>query len=191
MLRQNLQYLHYIARHKWYVFLACLELCLDWVRECDRLSWTYGVKIVRLIWRGLAHDISKFYPSEWGPYRAYFYGVAGEKNRAANLEGKPDETGYRPFDLAWLKHQHRNPHHWQYYILRKDDGSVVPLLMSELDMLEMLCDWKGAGASTSGRFSWARTQEWYQKNSHKQILHPSTKARVEAFLRNASEKECS
>lgn len=27
------------------------------------------------------------------------------------------------FDLAWLKHQKRNPHHWQYWLLINDSSS--------------------------------------------------------------------
>jgi len=161
-IRQNLRYLGYITVHKLYVGLAC-------ARE-------------GIYWRGLTHDLSKFRPSEWGPYRAYFYGDKGDENREANKGGKPDETGDRPFDIAWLKHIHRNPHHWQYFLLRKDDGSTVPMPMSEGAMVEMLCDWYGAGAAIHGDASWSRTWGWYQANADKMVLHPMTRARVVAFL---------
>jgi len=161
-LRQNLRYLRYIAVHKFWVGYAC-------VRE-------------GLYSRAVTHDLSKLRPSEWKPYRAYFYGDKGDENREANTGGKPDETSDRPFDLAWLQHQHRNRHHWQYYLLRKDDGSVVPLPMAERDMIEMMCDWFGAGAAIHGEASWSRTLGWYQENAHKIVLHPCTEARVKAFL---------
>lgn len=168
-IRQDLRYLRYIARHKLYVAVACLREGL-WLRA-------------------LTHDLSKLRPDEWRPYRAYFYGERGTENQAANTGGKPDETGDRPFDLAWLRHQHRNPHHWQFYLLRKDDGSTVALPMAEQDRVEMLCDWWGAGAAITGEASWARTRRWYQDNADKIVLHPSTRARVEAFLDRRAAQE--
>ncbi len=61
-----------------------------------------GAPVLRL----LLHDLSKFRPSEWRPYAETFYGHGGET---------------MAFDAAWLKHQHRNDHHWQHWILRQDD----------------------------------------------------------------------
>ena len=48
------------------------------------------------------HDESKYSKEEWDAYLNYFY---------------PDENHPKDdnaFDLAWLHHQHNNPHHWQY-----------------------------------------------------------------------------
>lgn len=161
-IQQHLQYARYILRHKWYVGVTCF-------RE-------------GLYLRGLTHDLSKLRPSEWRPYRAYFYGDKSTENQAANKEGKPEETGDRAFDIAWLKHIHRNPHHPQHWILRRDDGSIEPMPMPEGPMLEMLCDWFGAGAAITGNASWTRTRDWYFANFDETTLHPRTKARVEAFL---------
>jgi len=169
-LRQNIEYLRYIALHKWHVGVAC-------IRE--------GIPL-----RALTHDLSKFRPrSEWRPYREYFYGTHGADNQAANKGGKPTETSDRSFDLAWLKHIHRNRHHWQWYLLRKDDGTTTPLPMQQKDMIEMLCDWYGAGAAIHGEASWTRTLLWYQENASKIKLHPSTQARVERFLSNRAVEE--
>ncbi len=65
-------------------------------REC----LNYG-----LVWQGLIHDWTKFLPSEWSPYVEYFYGDGGKG----------------AFDVAWNHHQKRNPHHWQYWLLREDN----------------------------------------------------------------------
>lgn len=108
-MKKHLRYLKYVLRHKWFVFLYCLE---------------YG-----LIWRGIKHDWSKFLPSEWFPYVEYFYG--GKKEIVPNVkvfteDGKlipktktPDDVQLA-FDLAWNHHQKRNSHHWQYWLLHPD-----------------------------------------------------------------------
>ena len=121
---KHLKYLSYVVRHRWFVFVECVKL---------------GV-----IWRGLVHDLSKFLPDEWFPYASYFYDPA------------PD-GGHRPrqkeaFDLAWLKHQHRNPHHWQYWILREDSGAV-----------------KVVGP-------------WYAKNQHRIELHEESRDLLHSLM---------
>ena len=106
-MKAHLLYLKYVIRHKWFVFLACLE---------------YG-----LIWRGIKHDWTKFLPSEWFPYVHYFYGpkVAHPTKQLFKDDGlvpwmiTPPEVQER-FDIAWLHHQKRNSHHWQYWLLSPD-----------------------------------------------------------------------
>lgn len=75
-----------------------------------------------LYWRGLCHDISKFLPSECIAYANFFSGDAN--NRNLFLE---------KFNYAWLTHQHRNKHHWQYWILHTDTGKVIPLEITKTD----------------------------------------------------------
>jgi hypothetical protein len=82
-----------------------------------------------LIWRGLVHDMSKFLPSEWITYAEYFYGNL-RSTEFFDLQARYGCAELAPwgesiedlFSLSWLRHQHRNPHHWQYWILRNDDG---------------------------------------------------------------------
>jgi len=154
---KHLRYLHYVLRHKYYV-----------LREC----WKHG-----LIWRGLTHDLSKFLPSEWLPYANYFYGKAHTVRDETGYY-KPTDTGDARFDFAWLLHQKRNDHHWQWWILPEDEGGIKVLPMSREARLEMLCDWIGAGLAqgTPG------TRAWYLKNKDKMLLHPETRAWVERQL---------
>ena len=137
MLR-HFRYLRYLMRHKWYVMIEC---------------WKRG-----LIWRGITHDLSKFLPSEWGPYADYFYGP----------EDRRDEER---FSRAWLLHQHRNDHHWQWWILRNDDHTVKTLPMSDAARREMLADWVGV-ARAGGK----DLLRWYAENSDKMQLNRSTRA---------------
>lgn len=118
--------------------------------------------------RGLLHDLSKFLPSEWAPYNNYFYKVG--KNECA-------------FNRAWLLHQKRNPHHWQYWVLLNDDGSVVAQEMPEKYVREMVADWCGAGLAISGKLEvWS----WYEMNKNKMILHDDTRNLVVRLLESLS-----
>ena len=115
------------------------------------------------LWLGLMHDLSKFLPSEWKPYVKNFY-------------GKPDKATY---DLAWLKHQKRNKHHWQYWVLINDEDGTYPLKMPEKYVKEMVADWIGAGMAIHGR---CEVCDWYENNKEKMILHPETRAIIEDVI---------
>lgn len=164
---KHLRYLRYVIIHKWFVLLAC---------------WRRG-----LIWQGIVHDWSKFLPSEWLPYAQFFYGykpTAAERDRARRVLGydpDPSDAEVREaFDRAWLKHQHRNPHHWQHWVLRNDNGTTVALEMPRRYLLEMLADWDGAGRAITGKSG--GTSLWYAKNRDKMVMHPATRALVDRML---------
>lgn len=156
-MKSHLLYAKYVAKHKWYVFLACLRY--------------------RLIWRGIKHDWTKFLPSEWFPYANYFYGKKRVDigTTGYNHQLHQDDTA---FNYAWNYHQKRNSHHWQYYIINYDDGRTFSLEMPDLDRKEMIADWMGAGKAQGKPKTW----EWYEKNKDKMQLHPETRVWVEAEL---------
>jgi hypothetical protein len=134
-------------------------------------KWYVFVECLKhgLIWRGITHDLSKLRPSEWFPYAWSFNGPQPRSERTKER-----------FDLAWLKHQHRNDHHWQTFVLQEDSGAVKVLPMPHKARLEMLCDWRGAGKAILGKD--ADTKAWYLKNKKKMRLHPDTRAWVEEQL---------
>jgi hypothetical protein len=146
----HLRYASYVARHKWFVFQA-------------------GLKTKAPLWRLLIHDWSKLTPAEWGPYVRFFY----DKD-ARSFEAMEDEFG-----RAWLHHQHANPHHWQHWVLRADDGDLKALEMPDGLVREMVADWMGAGRTITGRWGAAA---WYEANQAKMVLHPATRERVKALL---------
>ena len=115
------------------------------------------------------HDRSKYIPDEYYAYDAYFYGV----NVTPEVE--------KNFQLAWLQHIHRNPHHWQYWVLIHDDqdeGETI-LEMPYNYIIEMICDWWA--------FSWNKGDlseifSWYEEHAAYIKLAPGTKAIVEDIL---------
>ena len=153
----HLKYLNYICRHKWFVFLA-------------------GYRIGVPLWRLLIHDWSKLTPAEWTPYVEMFYGAGWDRKQHGTP--LPDHV-QTDFDAAWLHHQHRNPHHWQHYVLREDDGDVKVLEMPENFVREMVADWAGAGRAITGRWE---IEAWYERARKKMLLHPRTERRVDSLL---------
>lgn len=163
----HLKYLRYVIRHKWYVFQAGLEI---------------GVPI----WQLVIHDWSKFLPGEWFPYVDFFYGKKDIQGRSLGAVGhyhKPGDS--HAFDSAWNHHQKANPHHWQYWILIRDTGENLALLMPEKYTREMVADWRGAGMAQGKPDTWA----WYLANKDKMTLHSETRRLVEFLLEPHHQEE--
>lgn len=110
---------------------------------------------------------------EYHAYNAYFYGEERTKLVEQN------------FDRAWLLHIHRNPHHWQYWILIEDDGRMLPLDMDYQYIIEMICDWWA--------FSWKSGNlleifDWYENKKEHMLLSDNTRRTVEHILRMMEDK---
>lgn len=152
-MRRHWAYLKYVIKHKWFVFVA-------------------SRRVGSSLWLALIHDLSKFRLSEWFAYANVFY----------DLDGGPQYMPTTEFDMSWLLHQHRNPHHWQYWVLRKDNpdpDELVLLAMPRKYILEMVADWMGACKVITGKWE---CFEWYEKNKDKILLHSSTEAFVDVLM---------
>jgi len=138
-----IKYFSYVCRHKWYVFLECWK--------------------VEIRWKGFVHDWSKFRPSEFIPYARNFFGTYPEYTDCDSMapKGLFKQDIKQRFDKAWLLHIHRNPHHWQFWLLQEDNGfpKNIPIPLKYLK--EMVCDWRGAGKAITGKDN---IVEWYGKN---------------------------
>ena len=153
------KYLWYVIRHKWYVFVECCK---------------FGIP-----WHGLIHDLHKLLPCEFIPYAKYFYGSENKRDKEGNY--KPPPTNKIGFDRAWNHHQ-KHPlgsHHWQYHVLVNDDDGTHALKMPFYDVLEMYCDWVGAGKAITGRDN---TKEWYKSRKEKIVLHDATRGYLENLV---------
>lgn len=115
------------------------------------------------------HDNSKNKPDEYEPYDSYFYG--GHKSTRIENE----------FNLAWLKHIHRNPHHWQYWVLTCDDKDQGTIL---IDMpydyiIEMICDWWSFSHNSGNLYA---IFDWYKERKEYIKLSDKTRETVEYIL---------
>jgi hypothetical protein len=131
-----------------------------------------------LIWRGLTHDLSKFLPDEFFPYMNWFYGVCGIKfdNDIWGWQRTEHEECLRKYEIAWLKHIHRNKHHYQYWYLRYDDGTEKYLEIPDKCRKEMICDWIGVGKAITGKNN---IKEWWGKTKDKKKMNDKTFTKID------------
>lgn len=106
------------------------------------------------------HDMSKFSPTEFISYSKNFYGTPTEK-----LDSK--------FDYAWLHHQRKNKHHWEYWV----DGNGKALRIPYKYLKQMLCDWKAMGKKFNDT-----PLSYYNKNKKGFNLERGTRILLEDML---------
>lgn len=143
-----------ITKHKYLVFLACCGAGIPW--------------------QGILHDLSKYSPSEFFSSARYYQG-----NRSP-IDAEKEEKGY---SLAWLHHKGRNRHHYEYWIDYLDDGGR-PLIIPYRFVLEMVCDWIGAGKVYGGRRAWnpSKPLQFWQWKSQRARIHPATAQLLDYLL---------
>ena len=105
-----------VCKHKYAVFKEC--------RAC-------GIPV-----QGMIHDLSKFSITEFASSAKYFQG-----NRSP-ISAEKDAIGY---SSAWLHHKGHNKHHWEYWTDFGSNGEVIPAKIPYKYVVEMICDWIGAG----------------------------------------------
>lgn len=157
------EYDQYLIKHK-----ANVKKGFDWMKE-NIPEILDGVK-EDIEWQiSFGHDQSKSSPDEYNAYDAYFYGG----NRSYGV--------VQAFRFAWLLHIHRNPHHWQHWILINDDPNEGEIIMdmSYNYVIEMICDWWA--------FSWEKGNlleifNWYDNHKKYMKLSANTRIVVEMIL---------
>ena len=155
-MKRNISYLKYLVRHKWFVFVA-------------------GTKTGCSLWRLIVHDLSKLLPFEWSAYAHAFYKEDGSSHYAPGHD----------FDEAWLYHQHRNKHHWQYWLLQEDSGAIKRITMPRKYIKEMVADWFGASKAYEGQYPKSlREWGWFNNNFSEIVVHEKTKEQIMSILNN-------
>lgn len=156
------EYLEYLEKHITGVKRAWNEMLKPFV------GTNYpGVDLCKIDKTIALHDSSKYDDEEFIPYCNYFYPTD-------NFPKNEEE-----FDLAWLRHQHLNPHHPQYWVLLRDSGELVALDMPIEYICEMLCDW----SSFQYRDPESTANNWYNNNKDKMQLSDNTRTIVEEVLK--------
>jgi hypothetical protein len=140
----------------WRYFLYILNHKLNVCIEC----WKEG-----LYFQGIIHDLSKFSPVEFFPYAKKFY------------SGKPltveEELKWK---YAWLRHQHSNKHHWEYWVMNPNTKEALP--MPKKYIIEMVCDWRSFSRK------WGRKVKTTTLNLTDHIIvHPNTKKELEILMK--------
>lgn len=135
-----------ITKHKYYVYKAC--------------------KLCGITWRGITHDLSKYSPREFLSSAKYFQGDRSP------IDAEKVKIGY---SLAWLHHKGRNRHHWQYWIDFTTEGKPYAIKMPYKDVVELVCDWIGAGKAYMNK-EWTNKSplDYWNKTKDKILLHEDT-----------------
>lgn len=167
-MKHYIKYFQYVLIHKYFVFVA-------------------GLKTKAPLWLLIIHDWSKFLPDEFIPYADYFNNKSKQEQEYIDAFRLYSIAELAPFghftkdrfNVAWLYHQRRQPHHWQYWFLMQDNDHDFPLPMPEKYIREMVADWAGAGRAITGKWEVAA---WYENNKEKIIIHTETRRLVESLL---------
>ena len=164
------KYIEYISEHKENVIKA-----FNWLKNNIFSKEEYAIdndileKAEYNVVYG--HDTSKMRADEFDAYDAYFYGPKGKSFEVV-----------QEFNYAWLRHIHRNPHHWQHWVLINDDPNEGEKILDMPDeyIIEMICDWWS--------FSWKQNNldeifKWYNERKDYIKLSKATRTKVEGLLR--------
>lgn len=152
-----LSYLRTVLRHKYYVMSACFT--------------------VGLYWQGIVHDLSKFSFIEFRAYANYF-------NVYLPIRSIIDNYGsavkyIEDFEKAWQHHKDCNAHHWEHWV-DVVDGKLVPRDIPYKYLMEMLCDWVGAGKAYN-KEKWTKEEpyKYWLANNQDYNLHENVRLFLE------------
>ena len=155
-LEAYLKYFKTICKHKVVVF-----------QECHACGIT---------WQGIIHDLSKFSRDEFISSAKYYC-----EDRSPHY-GDAAENGY---SLAWLHHKGCNKHHWEFWTdFNENDGSIKANKIPYNYVVEMVCDWVGAGkVYDKDRWTNSSPIEYYYKVRKGRHFNKKTETLIVHFLR--------
>lgn len=149
-------WLHFktVCKHKWIVFKECCA--------CG------------IFWQGLVHDMSKFGFTEFVASARYFQGDRSP------IDAEKETIGY---SMAWLHHKGHNKHHWEYWTDFDKDGHVIANPIPFKYIVEMVCDWIGAG-KTYSKEKWTQDKplNYFDKVRPGRHFHPETERVIVTLL---------
>ena len=154
-IKAELKHLRIVAKHRWVV-----------LQQCARCGY---------FWQGLTHDLSKLSRAEFVSSARYFQGDRSP------IEAEKAAHGY---SAAWLHHKGRNPHHWEYWTdFDEGDGHVIANKIPYRYVVEMVCDWIGAGMVYS-QDKWMQSEPlaYYDKVRKGRHFHEETELLLRFFL---------
>lgn len=114
-------------------------------------------------WQGITHDMSKFSPTE------FFTNVKYTEKGISPITIQKNEIG---FSIPWQHHKGHNPHHYEFWMDRFDEGGYVCRMPFKYTV-EMLCDYLAANKAYNGKNATYSSQyDWWQKQRSIRKMHP-------------------
>lgn len=134
-----------------------------------------------IFWQGLRHDLSKYSPTEFIQGAKYYEG-----DRSPNA-GEREANGY---SKAWLHHQGRNRHHFEYWQdYNPKTRYKEPVKMPLRYVKEMFCDRVAASKIYYGTdYREDMPLAYYEKGKYCRVIHPETAELLESLLTMLKEK---
>lgn len=115
---------------------------------------------------GLLHDMSKFSFSELFTNARYY------EDGISPIDVQRRELGYAK---AWFHHKGRNPHHYEYWMDKFDDGCYTTRMPFRY-AIEAICDSMAANKAYLKDKSNAQTlYDWWKKVREQTARHPDNK----------------
>lgn len=150
-----------ITQHKWLVLQGCFR--------------------VGLYRQGLAHDLSKYSPTEFCTSIRYYQG-----NRSPNAAEREDK-GYSE---SWMHHKGRNRHHYEYWTdLDRVTKEYVAFPMPRKYLVEMVMDRRAACMTYQGSAYRDDSALAYFNRGHETAkMHPQTRRELEYILTMLAQK---
>ena len=131
--------------------------------------------------QGLAHDLSKYSPTEFIPGCIYYQGDHSPNEAERQAKG---------YTSAWLHHKGCNRHHLEYWI--DYGGGKVGLVGMKIPLryiCEMVCDRIAASqVYLKDRYTDASAWEYYQRSKDHYLMHPESRAMLEKLLKMVRDK---
>ena len=143
-----------VCKHKAFVYREC-KACGIW-------------------WQGVIHDLSKFSLTEFVPSAKHFQ---GDKSP---IEAEKAKVGY---SIAWLHHKGMNKHHWEWWTDFDKNGQIIANKIPKKYVIEMVCDWIGAGkAYSKEQWTEAEPLAYFEKVKAGRHFHEETLSAIYWFL---------
>ena len=136
---------------------------------------------VGLYRQGIAHDLSKYSPTEFLNGARYYQGTRSPNN------AEREDKGYSE---AWMHHKGRNPHHYEYWTdINRASGQYEPLPVPRKYLVEMIMDRRAACMTYQGRnYKDDSALVYFDRSLEKQRMHPQTRRELAYILTMLAEK---
>lgn len=140
---------------------------------------------IGLIRQGLAHDMSKYHPTEFCNGVRYYQGVRSPNN------AEREDKGYSE---AWMHHKGRNRHHFEYWTdMNLETRNYEPVPMPRKYLAEMVMDRRAACMTYQGKdYKPGAELAYFDASRDKWLMHEKTRKELGyllAMLRDKGEKK--
>ena len=140
---------------------------------------------VGLYWRGIAHDMSKYSPTE------FFNGVRYFQGYRSPISAEREDKGYSE---AWMHHKGRNKHHYEYWTdMNLETRQYESRPMPRKYLVEMVMDRRAASMNYQGKnYNDAFPLEYQLNSKDRSLMNEQTRKELEyilTMLRDKGEKE--